>query len=470
MEYKPPEYKIFSRPNNVAYKLEDVAIWSSLSVSKKWCDIATWELTLPYEEFIKRWELSTTTTPNLTYGGIQIYRDNTLLIAGPIVSGTHTWEGDDDTITLSGMSDAYWLTTRIVWPDWRQPYHGVVAEGSLWCRWGLAPWYDNRAAYWSNTGYPAKNFAGNIMTEFVEYNLGATAWSGTMNNKWYDLAYDRSLKYYYDGHLHYVAQNSDDDYGIECNYQGRFESLYDTCRTLSHAAGAAITDECHFDIVTLFTTCPYCGNNEGYWEFQVSGVSDKTDEMIFGDRLGTINSYEITETRPEATVLMVGGPQVQWQGVDTNIDTRLFQQCQGVLAQEARDTYGNIELFYDADTQIGDSPSAAMYGQCGKDMVEDGDAELADKCFNVEVNIELRPAEARQFYPAFDIGDLINVQLGDLVYTDVIREINFTVDPDGGEVIEPIVASNKRFKGKREGPYISARDAKQRAKNLARRK
>jgi hypothetical protein len=463
------DYKIWSRGTTPA-KLEQVDLWDSLKVCLYWCDIATWELVLPTKEYFERWELAPTGLPGLVNGGIRIYRNNQLLISGQVVSANRVAAGDDDMITLSGMSDAYWLKTRIIWPRADRPYNQPNYNDPL----DYVPrWKDTGGHYYvateDNMSYPYADKAGTIMWGYAKAALAGVmggAWSGRMYNVNYDFNYPRGLAWTYNDIAHEIYFPSQTAYGADTIYQGRFETVYDACKTLSHANGASIAEECHFDIITDETNpCHWCGDYEGNLVFYQYGYTDHTGEALFGDKLGTIRSYEITETRPQYNTLMVGGQEYPRESFPDGPQMRLYQCCQPAMAAASKETYGVIEGFMD----YSGTDTGKTYQQIAADMTNAGDTDLADKCFDITVKITLDSTENADFMPDYSIGSLVDVQLGDIIYTDLIREIDYTVDASGGELIEPTVSSNKRWKTQLPTNKSSA-DARQRALDLARMK
>ena len=424
--YNPAEYKIWTRSN--FGRLEQVQNGSSFKCNLKWGDVSTWELIIPMSEYHRAYETggAVGSTYIFQLGGIVVYRDDDFLIGGPIISANRKAVGDDDVITLSGASDTHWLSQRIIWPNPDREYQQAGAENE---------WFEGDGVTYCpahhNTSYPGNDPAGDIMHAYVSTHIGTLAWHGTLNTH----AYDRRMQWTYGGVTKYLQVEPLNGYGPQTTYSGRLETLLEVCKNLSHISDNtsyvdSVKDEVDFGVTNVL---------DGFISFDTYAVVDKSTTALFGTDLGTIRSFEITETRPDYNALFVGGDE----HVSGDIGSRKFIYTQPAAASDSQSIYGRIEGFYDFSIAKTDDTAAQKL----QDMVVAGRTESNTHSYNIVVKLVLEDSDMVKFIDQYNIGDLVTVQFEDYSYTDLIREIDITVDPSGGEVIEPIVCNSKAYRG-----------------------
>ena len=458
--YNPAVYKIWTR----AYfgRLEQVQNWSSFKCNLKWGDVSTWELVMPMSEYHRAYETDgqVGSTYIFAFGGIVVYRDDDFLIGGPIISAHRVRAGDDDLITLTGASDTHWLSQRIIWPSPLHPYEFKYdKDGDIDYNESPADyfsaWYKAQpptgypptdwTKFHGNPTWPATDPVSNIMCNYVKYHLGTSAWAGTFHYSGSAVThtYDRRLQWVYGGVTKYlqVPYPTRDD-GPSVTHEGRFETLLDMCKKISHipetettTSAGTLTDEIDFFIKN---------SSDGYLYFDTATVTDISSSAIFGTDLGTIRSFELTETRPEYNALFIGGDE-HYSG---DISTRKFVYTQPAVAEDSQGIYGRIESFYDFSI----TDASRTIPEKLQDMLVPGRADVNEHAYNIVVKLVLEDSDAVKFLEDYNIGYLVTVDVGDYVYTDIIREIDVTVDPSSGEVIEPIIASARAYYGKGGAP------------------
>jgi len=244
------------------------------------------------------------------------------------------------------------------------------------------------------------------------------------------------MQWTYGGGTEYVEVDADTGDGGLVTYEGRFQTLLDCCKTCGRIQNdpGSVADELDFWIDNTV---------DGHLTFSTISPTDKTDSTTFSTKLGNIRAVDYTENRPTVNALMCGGPEVE-AGNFKGPSTRIFAYTGTTASVASMAAYGMIEGFYDWSGADTDDSLADK----SLNMKTAGRAEVDTKCYDITVKITLEEDPMYNFMDDFDIGYIVNVQIDDMTYTDMIREIEFVVDPNSGEVVSPTVASPTRFRPK----------------------
>jgi hypothetical protein len=324
-------YSIWSR-NSADYpdggsfqRISRVNDWQKLNVSLKWSDMSTWSLTLPWDEFVKRWKVTLPTETLISDGyglrGVLIFRDGgvwpnvpdevpptppvydngNLLLSGVITNAKreYTDYGKTDLVTLTGSQDTWFLTSRKVVPSNDHFFSKAQTPKNYW-------WINEHAsppetkamnADWNNgyASYDAKTIES-VVRLLVYYAMGA----GTPHGIDAELE-ARELPYFNTG--------TDYERGDLVSYFTRFESLYDMVKNVINMH---VADPNYYsvDIVQVSDTAEDTRLLMRFME-----PRDMSTGVVFGTNLKNIKSFEVEEKAPEYTYLWVAGPE--WKGVST---------------------------------------------------------------------------------------------------------------------------------------------------------
>ena len=419
MVYQQPQYTIWSRasaenPGSEYTRIDQVQDWQSLDVDLKWGDLSTWKLVLPFKEYIKRWQIPTPTNTLISDGyglmGIIVFRNGgawptattngNVLISGVITNASRNWDGSKDTVTVSGASDAYYLKTRLLYPD----YTVLPGEDSNYM------WND---AYMISIDGDTIETA--ILAE-VKHAMGINATA------------DRGLNYF-------TVPTSSSRGDVVSGYTARFESLFDMCQELMLLNTSDLT-RYGFDIVQTSET-----DMTTRTLFRFLEPRDMSGSVIFGTDLGTINNFTFDEKAPDFNDVIISGPEWDATTDKAGSDTSQTMYYYGEDAA-SRAAYGHIEgevsaTGIDTSTATTDSIMAAMEAQATK--------ELSEKAFNRSATITLDPIQSYAFMQNFQLGDYVTLEIGGQRYNDYILEIQASVTPEAGEKITPTVCDPWKF-------------------------
>jgi len=468
------EYIIWARDYDYT-KINVVEDWQSLNIAMKWDDISAWTMELPTKEYMKRWDLVQSTpaksliTPNKPMArdplcpdsamaghlGIMVFRNpNTgsepnvrnALFTGVITEASRDWNGSEDRIHLTGECDAYWLRTRIAYPD---PHHYFDDTYHWWT-------YNNGATLDAYRYYPSDS------VEFVAQDIVSENMCETGTN--YDLSY-RWVPYFT---AYWPLHNAPTGLGQDISYVTRFESCYDAVKAIlalqDNSYGIA-PDDRYIPISYGFGVPQISETAKARIEYQFFIPEDKKDKVIFGTELGNVRKFNYTERRPDYNQITMGGPQYgAGSGADTSTENTQShtvydttpQLTGGVYTSRSIERYGRIESYESAATSKGNdldgvNPWSLIWG----DLSNEGLTLVNSHMWNQLVKIDLIPEEMDQFVDQFNMGDYITVDLGVYHegpyvnttaqrYSDFIREINIDISPDG-EIITPSVSDPMKW-------------------------
>ena len=126
-EYEQPEYTIWSRrsdgnPAGPYRRIMQVQDYQSLTLDLRWGEASTWSMLLPYDEFVKRWNITPYPTSSLIsdgygYHGIMIFRNGgsfptasrngDLILSGPMLYAIRDWVKGKDVMIIGGENDTF---------------------------------------------------------------------------------------------------------------------------------------------------------------------------------------------------------------------------------------------------------------------------------------------------------------------------------------------------------------------------
>jgi hypothetical protein len=407
-------------------RMELIEQWSEFHVDLKWGDMSTWTLSMPTDAFMDAFHIANLANTTLVNFGIKSYRNQEIfpLIAGPITDAARTWNGSDDTIVLTGSSDAYWLTTRIIGPSW-------VSWPSGW-------WYDSAggsAGYDVSQGF-TNTRAESIMRGFLYQNLTPEGCSIA-------------------GHpIPAFWSGSDQATGSLITYQARLETAWTMCKNIIQAntggSGYAGDADLSVNVVNPYDSDSVINGHAYRLFFSVDRIDDMTSTAVFGTDFGTIKNFTYTERRPEANSVMCGGPDVDpTTHNDSSEPGFRYYNHHADATSAAR--YGLVEEFLEASISAPAQGAAYNLTDLGNAIYAKAVAELKLKAYNASVEIQLSPDDmvsCGNMYETngeFWLGCKVTAKLNQQTITDVIREIKFDFTQDQGEIITPTVCDAYKF-------------------------
>jgi hypothetical protein len=158
-------------------------------------------------------------------------------------------------------------------------------------------------------------------------------------------------------------------------------------------------------------------------EFAVYEPEDLTDVITFGWELGNLADLDYSAEAPEANRIVCGGG-----GEET---ARIIREGQDPTSIA---TWGRIEMFRDRR----DTTDTAQLDQTITEELE----EKAEK-----ISLSATPVDIPQFTyrTHYDLGDRVTVAVDDdTIVSEVIREVQIKLTPDGGEQIRAQIGTPGR--------------------------
>jgi Siphovirus ReqiPepy6 Gp37-like protein len=413
-------YTLWTR-NRDFERIDIIEDWQDLTIDYKWGDMSTWSLTLPTAEFMKRWGLTGTLgsllTPNLTVDyaninsintlGIIIFRNDHNAITDNIFSGvvtevTRDWNGYDDTITLTGEEDTYYLRTRMCLPD---PTH----------------WFHPTYYWWMQTPDgildTSLSFNGWCLEDTIRYAVQVYATDEIFNTTYVPLPYLQVNPVTYGR-------------GDIITYQGRFQNLFTACQDM---LGLQPTSSVQYS----FRIRQVAETGDNRIMFNFDEPIDRSDQISFDTEMGTIKSYSYNERLPEFNALVIGGNN-WWNGNVSEASRRIYASGASLPSMEH---YGRIHGFVDyTSSGVGEDKTLAdmIHG-----MENQGRSSLYLSAINHSVTIELEPEYMNQYGVDWQLGDLVTIGLGKgvtengnwaVAQSQYIREITIDATIDGEKI------------------------------------
>lgn len=475
VEYGQPDYTIWSRHSDrsnsttpavyqYAYqRIDQIEDYQGLHLDLKWADTSTWALTLPTNEFLKKWAVNAPTETLLSDGygkrGIMIFRnggrfptaddyptyDNgDLVLSGVMTNVRREGEGASDVITVTGESDTHYLKTLLSWP-----HHLALPNVTrhYWEYPALTKWF-------VETQYAALPIEYIMKTE-LRKSMSDWAYSG---------ATGRELHYFWHGDYSYPADPTYKGQGDLVDYSTRFDSCYDICQNLMklqtthhrYAKPGAEVDWISgepdipyfgFDVVQVSESAvgggasAYIPTGPGDCRllFRFLTPRDKRAGLVFGTELGNIAKFEYEERAPDCNYCFVGGPNWDGTAQSSNDSDMIYTAADHTVS---RNLYGRTEAFETSQSADMQTPTLAALLSA---MNATANKTLREKAINISATITLDPIESTTFMKEFQLGDFVTVNLNGQQWKDFIREIAIDVTPEGGEMVTPTVCDPWKF-------------------------
>lgn len=263
---------------------------------------------------------------------------------------------------------------------------GVSDNTALWERvcWpcaasGAPPAIFSDSAHDNRSG-PAES----VMIDYVLANMGGGAWSSGSyaNRKMPNLTF-----------------NPDQGRGSSVSYSARFDILGDLLQQIAIAGGGL-----GFDIVDDV--------------FTVYEPRDLSKSAVFSADMGNLLAFQYSLDSPTATSVIVGGG-------DQDV-LRTFVVGEDDVAQSL---WRRIEIFHD---QRGTTDPTQLSQTLETDLTNDA----------AQTGLSLRPIDipTLSFGTDYRLGDLVTVDVDGQDITDVVQQVEITLDQNG-EVVVPTIQS-----------------------------
>lgn len=157
--------------------------------------------------------------------------------------------------------------------------------------------------------------------------------------------------------------------------------------------------------------------------FSVYVPNDKTGSIIFSQELGNVADFTYGVDAPDIdsggnVAVVAGGGQGTLRTITLRADGT------GIV------NWGRIETFIDArDTS---DPST---------LAQRGDAALAQTSETTSFGAVLAPTESMVYGRDFGLGDTVTVVVDGVAFTDIVREADIALTPDGAETVTPAIGT-----------------------------
>lgn len=375
-------YQIFIRDKNLN-RIGEITDYQKLDLIPRFNAVGSFALDVPTDSMAAK-ELMK------PQSGIIVRLNGQTVFSGPVTKRNRKWDKDGDVMLFSGVDDNIVLT-NLALPE---PNGNFALQD-----------YDVR------TG-PAEM----VMKQYVDVNIGPNAAEGRRR---VNIEIDRGI-------------------GDTVTGRARFHPLTELNSSLAIAGG----DIGHRVL--------HVGNE---LEYQVYQPSDKTKTAVFSPLLGNLQSFEYTSEDPTANYVYVGGGG---EGKDRIILHRPYTESIAKYGRfesfvDQRDTTDTTELTQSLDEELSNKAEKASLSisPIDTDSVKFGrDYNLGDKVSVVltQPNEIITTEEQYYFLSAYQVGlfeteRMFKIQQKLDVITDIVREIKFTITPDGASVT-PTIGTN----------------------------
>ena len=230
---------------------------------------------------------------------------------------------------------------------------------------------------------------------------------------------------------HYVDVNMGSSAGFSERQLSNF-----AIETNAHQ-GSSVTGNARFDPLTnadgtgLLQTLAVAGGNLGFRVTPVNGVltfqvyqpTDRSTTVYFSQALENLLDFQYTSDSPNPeqggnTIVVAGGNQQQ---------ERIFE-----IETDANSVglWGRSEFFQDAR----DTTDRTI-------MVQRGQASLAANAQVITFNAVISPSPQTVFGVHFNLGDKVSCVVDGTVFSDIIREVDISLNAGAAEVVTPIVGT-----------------------------
>lgn len=146
-------------------------------------------------------------------------------------------------------------------------------------------------------------------------------------------------------------------------------------------------------------------------EFGAFIPRDQSALVKFSRDRGTLLKYKRRVNRPTGNYIIGGG---SGEGTD-----RDFQEASD---QDSINRYGRIEYFHDYRNASGAELYAVTAGKL---------SELTEK---ITLDVQVQDTQGIQYMRDYQLGDRVTVDVPDLTYTNIIREVRLTLDSNGEQI------------------------------------
>jgi hypothetical protein len=286
-------YTVYLRDAN-RNRIAQIDDFDDLEVVLRYNDVSSWVLEVPAGG-----DASTFLTAQ-PVAGIAIYRDDTLLLSGPVKRRERRWDEKSDSIVISGVDDTAWLGSRLA----LQPALG-------------GGYYEEYATI---TG-PAET----VMRQFVDQNGGASSATNRL--------------------VPGLTSGTDYAKGATVTGRSRFGNLLEIEQYLGMLSGLG------FWVYQSGTSLV----------FDVYQPVDRRTTVRFSPELGNLGAYEWTEGAPEVNYVYVAG---QGEGtarlvIERQDSTSIAAFGRYEQFRDARDVATTSELEQRGDELITDKGSTS---------------------------------------------------------------------------------------------------------------
>lgn len=333
--------------------------FQKLDVILRFNDVGTWSLTMdgraPLANLVG------------TAGyGIDVVRDDTTVVmSGPVRHRSYTRDGDELTLTVSGVDDNVWLKRRLAHP---QPATAIPPYSSQE--------YDVR------TGV-----ASTVLRAYVDVNAGAGA-----------LAPRRVTG---------LTVDTDPVIGSTVTGRARWQELLALLQELAIAGG-----NLGFRVRKSGTSLL----------FQVYQPTDHTDTVVLSTEMGNVYGYTYESEVSSANYLYVGG------GGEGTARTIQEGSDSGDVIE-----WGRIEAFTDQR----DTTSTT-------ELSQEITKALAESAGKTGLTVNPVDIDGTQFLVDYTLGDRVTYVVDGVSSTEVIREVQVSLTPDGPQQTVPTLSSPGR--------------------------
>lgn len=151
--------------------------------------------------------------------------------------------------------------------------------------------------------------------------------------------------------------------------------------------------------------------------------NDKTGSIIFSQELGNLADFTYEVNAPDIDsggnlAVVAGGGQGTLRTITLRADGTSISD------------WGRCETFVDAR----DTSDPAT-------LAQRGDAALAQVSETVSFSAVLAPTESMVYGRDFGLGDTVTVVVDGVAFTDIVREVDIALTPDGAETVTPAIGT-----------------------------
>jgi hypothetical protein len=403
-------YRIYIRDSSLN-KIGELTDYTKLELIPRFNAVGSFALDLPTDSFAARELIK-------PRSGIIVKKDGLTVFSGTVTGRKRSFNGTDDTLTLSGKDDMLLLSSRLAFPT----PSGIFTESDYDVRTGAAE---------------------SIMKQFVDNNCGP---SGLIERKLVELETDTGV-------------------GAVVTGRARFDNLIDILASIANQGGGL-----GFNVV----------QEGGSLIFKVYQPQDNTKSVLFSPLLGNLASFEYSDDDPEANFVIVGGSGEGTARIikqkSNNESLVKFGRIETFVDQ--RNTSEDAELDKSADEELANKSEKVSINFTPIDTpsISFGrDYGLGDKVSVILTQPgEVVTRETVYRYVSFyqsvkTTNEFIRKTQNKLdVIQDIVREVKITIDSNG-ETVQPTVGNDGSRSSVTFGLFDKMTKAFKRIGNLERR-